>query len=121
MPMIDVKNLTKWYGRILAVDDISFGVDQGKIVGFLGPNGAGKSTTLKILTCYLPPTSGKVTINGHDVLSESLEVRRCVGYMPEAVPLYPEMRVDELLRFRAALREIPSRERAAVIERAASL
>ena len=117
--MIDVKNLTKWYGNILAVDDISFHVSQGQIVGFLGPNGAGKSTTLKILTCYLPATSGKVTVAGHDVLSESLEVRRQVGYMPESVPLYPEMRVRELLMFRAALRDIPRKDRKVAVDRAA--
>ena len=113
--MIDVQHLTKWYGRILAVDNISFHVDKGTIVGFLGPNGAGKSTTLKILTCYQPATSGKAAVAGYDVLSESLMVRRNVGYMPEAVPLYPEMRVQEFLMFRASLRDIPhSRRQAAV-------
>ncbi len=74
--MIDVNHLTKWYGRFLAVDDISFSVESGKIVGFLGPNGAGKSTTLRILTCYQPATSGSAKVAGYDVLSESLEVRR---------------------------------------------
>jgi ABC-2 type transport system ATP-binding protein len=117
--MIDVKHLTKWYGRVLAVDNISFHVDKGMIVGFLGPNGAGKSTTLKVLTSYLPATAGKVSIAGHDVLEDSLAVRRNIGYMPEAVPLYPEMRVGELLMFRAALRDIPSRDRKAAIDRAA--
>ena len=116
--MIDVKNLTKWYGRVLAVDDISFHVERGQIVGFLGPNGAGKSTTLKVLTCYLPATSGKVTVAGHDVLSESLAVRRQVGYMPENVPLYPEMRVEEFLMFRAALRDIPRRKRRPAVQEA---
>jgi len=116
--MIDVQNLTKWYGNVLAVDDISFHVNQGQIVGFLGPNGAGKSTTLKILTCFLPATSGTVTVAGHDVLRESLDVRRQVGYMPEAIPLYPEMRVRELLTFRAALRDLPRRERNKAIDRA---
>ena len=117
--MIDVKHLTKWYGRFLAVDDISFHVDKGSVVGFLGPNGAGKSTTLKVLTCYHPATAGKVTIAGHDVLEESLQVRRQIGYMPEAVPLYPEMRVHELLKFRAALRDIPVRQRKQAVDRAA--
>ncbi len=116
--MIDVKHLTKWYSRVLAVDDISFHVDKGMIVGFLGPNGAGKSTTLKILTSYLPATSGKVAIAGHDVLEDSLEVRRNIGYMPEAVPLYPEMRVRELLMFRAAMRDIPARDRKTAVDRA---
>ena len=115
--MIDVKHLTKWYGRTLAVDNISFHVDKGMIVGLLGPNGAGKSTTMKILTCYLPATSGKASVAGRDVLTESLEVRRHVGYMPESVPLYPEMRVRELLMFRAALRDIPSRRRGAAVDR----
>ena len=117
--MIDVKHLVKWFGRVFAVNDISFHVDKGMIVGFLGPNGAGKSTTLKVLTSYLPATSGKVTIAGYDILSQSLEVRRNVGYMPEAVPLYPEMRVRELLMFRAALRDIPARQRKAAIDRVA--
>jgi len=117
--MIDVKHLTKWYGRVQAVNDISFHVEKGSVVGFLGPNGAGKSTTLKVLTCYHPATSGKVTIAGFDVLTQSLDVRRNIGYMPEAVPLYPEMRVRELLMFRAALRDIPSSERKAAVDRAA--
>ena len=117
--MIDVKDLTKWYGNILAVDHISFHIDKGQIVGFLGPNGAGKSTTLKILTCYLPATSGRATVAGHDVLSESLQVRRNIGYMPEAVPVYPEMRVREYLTFRAALRDIPARQRRAAVDRVA--
>ncbi len=114
--MIDVKHLTKWYGRVLAVDDITFHVDKGQIVGFLGPNGAGKSTTLKILTCYMSATSGRATIAGLDVLSESLAVRRLIGYMPENVPLYPEMRVGEFLMFRAALRDIPRRKRKAAVD-----
>ena len=117
--MIEIRNLTKWYGNVLAVDNISFDVTAGSIVGFLGPNGAGKSTTLKILTCYLPATSGKVTVAGNDILSDSLAVRRSIGYMPEAVPLYPEMRVGELLSFRAAMRDIPRRQRSAAVDRAA--
>ena len=117
--MIDVQNLTKWYGRVLAVDRISFHVDKGKIVGFLGPNGAGKSTTLKMLTCYLPATSGKATVAGCDVLTDSLAARRHIGYMPESVPLYTEMRVREYLMFRAALRDIPSRERKSAVDRVA--
>ena len=109
--MINVKNLTKWYGWKLAVHDVSFQVDPHTIVGFLGPNGAGKTTTLRILTCYLPATSGVASVAGYDVFSQSLQVRQRVGYMPEAVPLYPEMRVREYLNFRAALRGIPARER----------
>jgi len=117
--MIEVKHLTKWYGRVLAVDDISFRVEKGQVVGFLGPNGAGKSTTLKILTCYQPATSGVASVDGFDVLGDSMEVRRRVGYMPEAVPLYPEMRVRELLSFVAALRDIPGPKRKAAVDRVA--
>ena len=117
--MIDVKHLTKWYGPVLAVDDVSFHVDKGRIVGFLGPNGAGKSTTLKILTCYQPASSGTASVAGHDVLTESLEVRRRIGYLPETAPVYPEMRVDEYLSFRAALRDIPARRRKAEVDRVA--
>ncbi len=117
--MIDVKNLTKWYGRVQAVKNISFHIDKGQIVGFLGPNGAGKSTTMKILTCYLPATEGTATVDGFDVLSQSMEVRKRVGYMPEAVPLYPEMRVREYLTFMAALHDIPASQRTAEVERVA--
>ena len=117
--MIDVEHLTKWFGNVLAVDNISFHVNEGMIVGFLGPNGAGKSTTLKILTCYQPATSGRASVAGFDVLGESLEVRRHLGYMPEAVPLYTEMRVREFLMFRAALRDIPRKDRKAAVDRAA--
>ena len=117
--MIEVTNLTKWYGRTLAVDNISFRIESGAVVGFLGPNGAGKSTTLRILTCYLPASSGSATVEGFDVFSQSLHVRNRVGYMPEAVPLYPEMRVGEYLSWRAALRGIASAKRKAAVEQAA--
>ncbi len=117
--MIDVEHLTKWYGPVLAVDNISFHVEPGSVVGFLGPNGAGKSTTLKIMTCYLPASSGRVTINGLDVLGDSLALRKQIGYMPESVPVYPEMRVGEYLMFRAALRDIPRRQRRGAVARAA--
>ncbi len=117
--MIEVRNLTKWYGRVLAVDNISFDVQAGQVVGFLGPNGAGKSTTMKILTCYLPATSGRAHIDGLDVLADSLDVRRIMGYIPESVPLPGEMRVREYLMFRAALRDIPARKRRAAVDRAA--
>jgi len=102
--VIAVTDLTKIYGTTTAVDHISFDVTKGQIVGFLGPNGAGKSTTLKILTCYMPPTSGGATINGQDIFRQSMEVRKNIGYLPENVPLYPEMRVGEYLEFRAQLR-----------------
>jgi len=117
--MIDVKNLTKWYGPVCAVDHVSFHVEKGMIVGLLGPNGAGKSTTMKILTCYLPASGGTATVAGYDILGESMNVRRNVGYMPESVPLYGEMRVRELLMFRSALRDIPHRQRRAAVDRAA--
>lgn len=105
--MISVSQLTKIYGQTLAVDRVSFEVDKGQIVGFLGPNGAGKSTTLRMLTCYLPPTSGGATINGFDIFHQSEQVRENLGYLPENVPMYTEMRVEEYLDFRGQLRKMP--------------
>lgn len=102
--VISVSQLTKAYGHVLAVDHISFEVAKGQIVGFLGPNGAGKSTTLKMLTCYLPPTSGSATVNGFDIFHQSHEVRDNLGYLPENTPLYTEMKVSEYLDFRGRLR-----------------
>jgi ABC-2 type transport system ATP-binding protein len=102
--MIDVEHLTKWYGSFLAVDDLSFHVERGGVVGFLGPNGAGKTTTMRILTCYHPASAGQASIAGFDVFAQSMEVRRRIGYLPESAPLYPEMRVREYLRFRGKLR-----------------
>ena len=96
---INIKNLTKIYGAQRAVDDISFEVGEGEIVGFLGPNGAGKSTTMKIATCYLPPTEGRVEVLGHNVLDEPVKVRKNIGYLPEHNPLYEEMYIHEYLRF----------------------
>jgi ABC-2 type transport system ATP-binding protein len=110
--LIAVSHLTKRFGAQVAVDDISFEIGKGEVVGFLGPNGAGKSTTLRILVGFLGPTSGEVTIAGHDIVDECDEARRAIGYMPEAVPLYPEMRVIEYLRFRAELKGVPGRQRA---------
>ena len=104
--MINVSQLTKVFGQTLAVDQISFEVAKGQIVGFLGPNGAGKSTTLRVLTCYLPPTSGGATINGFDIFHQSEQVRENLGYLPENVPLYTEMRVEEYLEFRGQLRKM---------------
>jgi ABC-2 type transport system ATP-binding protein len=103
--------LTKVYGATLAVDHVSFEVEKGQIVGFLGPNGAGKSTTMRMLTCYLPPTSGTATINGFDIFHQSQNVRQSLGYLPESVPLYTEMRVEEYLDFRGKLRELASEQR----------
>jgi ABC-2 type transport system ATP-binding protein len=102
--MIEVENLTKYYGSFLAVDQISFDVAEGEVVGILGPNGAGKTTAIRMLTCFMPATSGRAFINGFDVFTQSLEVRGCVGYMPESVPLYDDLRVEEYLRFRGQLK-----------------
>ena len=103
---VRVKNLTKIYGEQKAVDGISFEVKEGEIVGFLGPNGAGKSTTMKIATCYIPPTSGELTINGFDVERDSLEVRKIIGYLPEHNPLYLDMYVHEYLGFIGSLHQL---------------
>lgn len=107
--MISVAHLTKQYRDFTAVDDVSFEVDRGEVVGFLGPNGAGKTTTMRILAGYLAATGGDVRVGGYDVRTQSLEVRRRIGYLPESVPLYPEMRVDEYLRYRARLKQLPGR------------
>ena len=97
--MIEVNNLTKRYGATLAVDNVSFSADSGEIVGFIGPNGAGKSTTMRILTCYLPADEGSATVGGFDVFSESIEVRKKIGYLPESTPLYTDMGVIDYLKF----------------------
>src|SRR6201981_2939352 len=97
--MITVKELTKRYGRTIAVDQISFEVTKGQIVGFLGPNGAGKTTTMRMLTCFLPPSAGTAKVAGFDVLEQPLEVKRRIGYLPETPPLYPEMETAEYLKF----------------------
>ena len=109
--MIKVEQLAKRYADVYAVDHISFEVNQGEILGLLGPNGAGKTTTMRILTCYMPATSGTATVAGYDVFRDSINVRKQIGYLPENVPLYPEMRVKEYLTFRAKLKRVPSRER----------
>ena len=114
--MIHVENLTKYFGPILAVDNLNFEVDRGEIVGFLGPNGAGKSTTIRILTSYLPATSGIARVAGYDVMNQSMDVRRNIGYLPESVPLYPEMRVEEYLLYRARLRGMERRGRQQRVE-----
>lgn len=97
--MIEVKGLTKYYGAVRGIEDVSFKIERGEVVGFLGPNGSGKSTTMRILTCVFPPTEGKAWVAGLDVWKEPLEVKRKIGYLPETVPLYPEMRVDTYLNF----------------------
>lgn len=108
--MIEIKGLTKTYGATRALDNISFTVPTGQIMGFLGPNGAGKSTTMKIITCFMPPTDGTVIVDGLDPLENSLEVRRKIGYLPENNPLYTEMNVLEYLTFVQRLRSIPTSE-----------
>jgi len=107
--MIKVRNLTKKFSGHKAVDDISFEVARGEIIGFLGPNGAGKTTTMRMLTGFLHPTRGSVEIAGHDVFDHPLEARRHIGYMPESCPLYLDMRVDEYLTFRAQIKGVPRR------------
>src|ERR1022692_3976432 len=106
--MIKVLGLTKRYARTVAVDNISFDVEKGQIVGFLGPNGAGKTTTMRVLTCYLPPTAGTANVAGFDVLENPMEVKRHIGYLPETPPLYPEMEVAEYLTFVGRLKGISS-------------
>ncbi len=114
--MIEVKNLTRRFGSHLAVDDLSFTVEDGQIYGFLGPNGAGKSTTMNIMTGYLGATSGQVIINGHDILEEPEEAKACIGFLPEQPPLYMEMTVLEYLKFVAELKKIPKEDRWDAIE-----
>ncbi len=104
--MIEVENLTKRYGVHLAVDRISFKARKGEILGLLGPNGAGKTTTMRTLTGFMPPTSGKVTVAGYDVVNDSLDVRQRVGYMPERVPIYPDMTVEGYVKFWAKMRGV---------------
>lgn len=116
--MIEVEGLSKTFGSVRALDRVSFRVEEGKILGFLGPNGAGKSTTLRILAGYIPGDEGTVRVAGLDVRARSLDVRGRVGYLPEAVPLYPEMRVVEYLRFRARLKGIPLYQRKLSVSKA---
>jgi len=108
--MIKVENLTKKYAGFTAIKDLNFEVEKGEIVGFLGPNGAGKSTTMRILTGYMPATSGRASIAGFDVFDQSLEARKHLGYLPENTPLYHDMRVNEYLRYRAALKGVEGRK-----------
>ncbi len=117
MAMIEVSHLTKRYRDRVAVDDLSFNVAEGEILGFLGPNGAGKTTTMRVLTGFLPASSGLVKVAGHDVFEEPLEVKRQIGYLPETPPLYPEMTVRAYLRFVATLRGVRRGQLAAELER----
>ena len=106
--MIEVKNLTKYYGTTVGIENLSFQVDKGEVLGFLGPNGAGKTTTMKILTCYLPPTRGTANIFGYDIIENPLEVRKKIGYLPEKNPLYTDMIVKEYLEFVGSLNGGPA-------------
>lgn len=116
MAMIQVKHLCKSYGPVLAVDNVTFSVDKGEVVGFLGPNGAGKTTTMRILTTFISATSGTAKVAGFDVMNESLKVRENLGYLPENVPLYPEMRVEEYLSYRAKLKGVERKTRRQRVE-----
>ena len=115
--MIEARDLTRLYGDFTAVADVSFSIDEGEIVGILGPNGAGKTTTIRMITGFLPPTAGQVTIAGHDLLSDPLKARRQIGYLPENVALYPEMRVREYLAYRARLAGMARRDAGDAIDR----
>lgn len=115
--MIEVQGLTKYYGSIAAVQDVSFRVEQGEIVGFLGPNAAGKTTTMRMLTGFSPASRGSARIAGFDVRERPVEVKRRVGYLPESVPLYPEMRVRRFLRYVAEVKGVPRQERGRDVER----
>ena len=114
--MIEVQNLTKAYGLVTAVDHVSFTVNKGEILGFLGPNGAGKTTTMRILTGFMPATSGTARVSGFDVAQDSLEVRRHIGYLPEAPPLYPDMAVGTYLDFVLRIKNIPAERRRARVD-----
>ncbi len=105
-----VNDVTKIYGEQRALDQVSFEVKAGEIVGLLGPNGAGKSTLMKIITCYIPPTSGEASVNGFDIFEDSIEIRKCIGYLPEHNPLYPEMYVKEYLEFIAGLHKLKNKK-----------
>ena len=109
--MIEVHHLTKRYGRVTAVDDVSFRVERGEILGFLGPNGAGKTTTMRILTGYMPATDGRATVAGYDIFDKPIDAKRRIGYLPETPPLYPDMTVREYLDFVARLKGVPSKEK----------
>jgi len=115
--MIDVQNLTKFYGHVPGIQDVSFKVESGEIVGFLGPNGAGKSTTMRILTCYMPATSGTAVVSGFDVFDSPMEVRRRLGYLPENVPIYLDLTVRDYMNFVGDLKGIPRKKKKDQIEK----
>ena len=115
--MIEVENLTRYYGSRLAINNLSFQIEKGEVVGFLGPNGAGKSTTMNIISCILPASNGTVKINRFDTFEQSLEIRKMIGYLPETPPLYPDMTVAKYLDFAAGIRGVPSKNIPAAVER----
>jgi ABC-2 type transport system ATP-binding protein len=119
--MIEVKNVTKYYGNFLAIDHINFKVDSGEIVAFLGPNGAGKTTTMRIITGYMPPNEGDVLIDGIDIFENPEEVKAMIGYLPENPPLYPELTVSEFLSFTAELKKVPKDKIKKQVERSIEL
>ncbi len=116
--MIEARGITKRYGDLVAVDDVSFTAESGEVIGFLGPNGAGKTTTMRILTGFLPASDGTAVIAGHDIFEDPLAARRAVGYLPEVPPVYPEMDVVGYLRYVATLKDVPRSKRKASVERA---
>jgi ABC-2 type transport system ATP-binding protein len=116
--MIKVSNLVKKFDAITAVDDISFNVEKSEVLGFLGPNGAGKSTTMRMVTCFLPPTSGAAEVNGYDILSQSVQVRRQIGYLPENAPVYPDMTVQGYLKFIAEMRGLYGKNKIDAVDHA---
>ena len=116
--MIEARGISKRYGDLLAVNDVSFSAESGEVIGFLGPNGAGKTTTMRILTGFLPASDGTALIAGHDIFEDPLAARRAVGYLPEVPPLYPEMDAVGYLRYVATLKDVPRSKRKAAVERA---
>ena len=118
--MIEAEGLTKLYGPIGAIRNVSFQIERGEVVGFLGPNGAGKSTTIRILTCYMPPSSGRATVEGLDIIEDSLRIRQKIGYLPESVPLYKELTVNRFLRFAAGSKGVEAKRISAEISRVIS-
>lgn len=116
--MIEARGLSKRYGDVVAVDDVSFSIGKGEVVGFLGPNGAGKTTTMRMITGFLPPTEGTAVIAGHDIFEEAIEARRSVGYLPETPPLYPEMTCCSYLTYVAKIKDVPRAARRGVVDQA---
>jgi ABC-2 type transport system ATP-binding protein len=116
--VIEARSLSKRYGDVKAVDAVTFSIAKGEVVGFLGPNGAGKTTTMRMLTGFLPPTDGTAVIAGHDIFDDSLAARRSIGYLPETLPLYPEMTVTSYLAYVARIKDVPRKRRRDAIQRA---